>query len=190
VADIFAKTAKGEYTAQRRKYALELALERLTGIQPPVFVSWEMKQGTEREPESCEAYAMDTGQLVEEVGFIFSPNLMVGASPDRLVGEKGGLETKNPLPITHLGYLEGDFKATFGVPPEYLPQVLHNLWITGRAWWDFQSYCRDFPPAIRAYRVRVEAEEVASQIASHDKGVREFLAEVDAVVARIGRLAA
>ncbi|MDE1907621.1 MAG: hypothetical protein KGH75_14340, partial [Rhodospirillales bacterium] len=50
VADIFAKTAKGEYTAQRRKYALELALERLTGIQPPVFVSWEMKQGTEREP--------------------------------------------------------------------------------------------------------------------------------------------
>ena len=149
VAEIFAKTAKGEYNADRKNYTLELALQRLTGIEPPVFVSWEMKIGTEREPEACEAYAMDTGQLVEEIGFVFWPDLMIGASPDRLVGTDGGLEVKNPLPKTHLSYLEGDFKATFGVPPEYFPQVLHNLWVTGRQWWDFQSRCVDFPERLR-----------------------------------------
>ena len=53
------------------------------------------------------------------------------------------------MPKTHLGYLRRDV-----LPTAYALQVQGSLWVTGRQWWDFASFCPDLP----GFRVRVEPE--------------------------------
>ena len=71
----------------------------------------------------------------------------VGASPDGLIGEHGGLECKVPSAPWHLLYLAGGV-----VPSKYRGQVQGSLWVTGRAWWDFMSYHPGLPHAHSAER--------------------------------------
>jgi hypothetical protein len=132
-----------------------------------------LQRGIDREPYALAAYEARTGVLVDLVGFISHDSIMAGCSPDGIVGRiVGGIELKCPNPDTHLEYLQG------GVPEEYLPQIVHNLWITGAEWWDFVSWDDRFiDPENRLYVVRVERSAV--DIAAYDTKALAFLAEVD-----------
>lgn len=143
-------TTKGEWSKSAEGYIDQLIMEKLTG-QPTKFEQNEwMLRGTELEPEARNFYSFITDQDVTEVGFCLHDTLATGASPDGLVGEDGGLEIKCPMPETHLKTLKAQV-----IPSKYYAQVMGNLWITGRKWWDFMSYC----PEEDFFITRIERDE-------------------------------
>jgi hypothetical protein len=181
VSDAFATIKSGE-AAGRRNLRVQLVLERLTGKpQEQRKATAAMERGVQLEADAITAYEVETGILIEPVGFICHDELMAGVSPDGLIGDDGGVEVKCPEAAAHLDYVRGVF------PREYRLQCIHGLWLTGRAWWDFVSFHPEFPVPLRLKRTRVTATE--AEIAAHELNVRTFLTEVekevDAVTALI-----
>lgn len=171
--DVIAAIKTGE-AAARRDYRLELVVERLTKQRDDDgYVSKEMQRGTDLEPEAFAAYEAETGNLVRRTGFVQADDLMAGCSLDGDVENLTGLiEIKCPKMATHFGYMQSD-----KVPSNHMPQILHNLWITGAQWCDFVSYDDRFPEGMRLVIRRVVRDEKA--IAAYAEQVRVFLAEVD-----------
>ena len=183
VADIIAKTKSG-YAASRAGYLGELVAERLTGQSAESgYINADMQRGTELEPHARSAYEIKTGQMVLECGLVLHDELRAGASPDGLVGDMGLVEIKCPRTHTHIAYLEG------GKPPsQYVPQMAWQCICTGRAWCDFASYDPRMPERLQLFVVRYEPEmgylkELQAEVAA-------FIAEVDAKVEALGRIAA
>lgn len=162
---------KGE-AAARRDLRLRLVCERLTGASSDSdFVSKDMQRGIDLEPAARAAYEAATGSIVKPVGFVAHDELLAGCSPDGLV--RGGIvEIKCPKQATHLGYVRGG-----RLPVDYVPQVTHNLWMTGAGFCDFVSYDDRFPPALQFLRVRVPREAV--DVAAYELAARLFLTEVE-----------
>jgi hypothetical protein len=152
-------TTTGKASAQAEAYINQLVAERITGESSFFQVTYPMQRGMDLEPEARVRYEMETGNLVEQVGFLMHDTLEAGASPDGLVGESGGLEIKCPMPSTHVEYLRDG-----RLPSKYIQQVQGCLWISGRDWWDFMSYHPKMTPLIiRVYRdeVFIKALELA-----------------------------
>lgn len=170
--DVMSTKKTGE-TAARRDYRIELVVERLTGMPTPVFESWPMRQGREREPAARSAFEAQTGIFVHEALFIEHPELLAGASADGLIDDDGGLELKCPTASTHFDYLRLPKGAC---PEEYEWQVHGGLWVTGRKWWYFASYNPEFPPHLQLVIRKIERNE--EKIKLLDAGVRQFLNEV------------
>lgn len=171
--DVIATIKTGE-AAARRDYRLELVVERLTGRRDEDgFTSKEMQRGTDLEPEAFAAYEAETGHLVRRTGFVQFDGLMVGCSLDGDVENLTGLiEIKCPKMATHFGYLQSD-----RVPSNHMPQILHNLWVTGASWCDFVSFDDRFPDGMRLVVRRVLRDQKA--IDAYAEQVKVFLAEVD-----------
>lgn len=169
-ADAFATIKKGE-SAGRRNLRIRLVLERLTGkSQETGFQSFDMERGIELEAEARGAYEAFTGILVETVGCVLHDTLMAGCSPDGLTDE-GLIEIKCPKAATHLDYVRG------GLPGDYLTQITHSLWLTGRVWGDFVSYHPEFPEHLRLKVTRIWADDI--DLTAYELAVRLFLGEVD-----------
>lgn len=169
-ADAFATIKKGE-SAGRRNLRVRLVLERLTGkSQENGFTSFDMERGIALEDEARRAYEAQTGILIDTVGFVLHDDLLVGCSPDGLTDD-GLIEMKCPKAATHLDYIRG------GLPGEYLTQITHSLWITGKVWADFVSYHPEFPDALRLKITRIFAKDL--DLAAHELAVRLFLSEVE-----------
>jgi hypothetical protein len=66
------------------------------------------------------------------------------------------------------------------VPPEYQPQLLHSLWVTGAGYVDFLSYDPRFPDGMQTFYVRFVRDEDAVQ--AYAKKALAFLEEVKAEV--------
>jgi hypothetical protein len=155
-ADVLSRSrdGKGEGT-MRRNYRVRLVVARLTGrALSPGFQTAAMQQGNEREPMARLAYEAHTGNVVHEVGFMLDDTHQAGASPDGLIDDDGGLEIKCPELATHLEYLRRADE-----PPEYRAQIQGNLWLSGRAWWDFVSFNPDFPEHLQLVVRRVKRDE-------------------------------
>ena len=69
------------------------------------------------------------------------------------------------------------------VPADYVPQITHNLWITGAQWCDFLSFDDRFPLPLQTFLVRVPRDEKV--IAAYAEKALTFLAEVDAEIAAV-----
>lgn len=165
--------------AGRKSYLAQLVLERLTGQVAEGFKSAAMERGTEMEPEAVRAYQFYHEAAVEEVGFVAHPTIeMAGASPDRLVGNRGVLEVKCPLAPAHLETLNGG-----SIKAEYRSQMQWEMACTGREWCDFISFNPDFPEAMRLHVTRIERDDAL--IAKLEAAARHFLTDVDLEVAKL-----
>ncbi len=171
--DMLATIQKGE-AAARRDLRTQLVVERLTQtVQEDVFVNAAMQWGIDQEPAAFAAYEARTGLLAVRTGFLSSDDQMTGCSLDGHVGAfEGILECKCPKSATHLRYLKGD-----SVPSDYLPQIRHNLWVSGAAWCDFLSFDPRFPAHLQTFLMRVWASEV--DLPGYEQKARSFLAEVE-----------
>lgn len=178
--DVMAKLKSGAPAKARQDYALELATERLTGLVADNFVNVAMKWGTEQEEPARTAYIAVTGAWVDEVGFIKHSDLRAGVSPDGLVDDKGLIEIKCP-------YNSQNHVNTMldGMPDDHMPQVQGQMWICGREWNDFISYDPRFPDHLKLYRQRINRDD--GYIQRLEIEVRNFLAEVDEITARLMR---
>jgi predicted phage-related endonuclease len=175
--DMLAMNKSGGESASRRDLRTSLVLERLTGKgQGSDYVNADMQRGIDKEPEARLAYEALTGTLVDQVGFVQAVDLMVGCSPDGLIGDDGGIDCKCPRSANHLAFLNAK-----SLPADYLPQVLHTLWVTGRQWWDVASFDDRFPEGLQLRVIRTERDEKA--IAEYAAKAQAFLGEVETELA-------
>lgn len=183
ISDVLAQGRGGAPSKERAKYLAAIVAERLTGKSAEMtFKSAAMERGNELEAKARKAYEWNQGVTVRQVTFVTHPDIeMAGASPDGLVGDDGGYETKCPDTHTHLGYLLGG-----SISKNYRDQVQWNMACTGRKWWDWCSYDDRLPGNRGAYhRRRIERDD--EYIAMMEDEVRSFLREVEAMILKIDR---
>lgn len=182
--------AKLELSAQSHAYLCELVAERLLGIDVSADASQFMERGTIMEEEAVRYYEFTRNVTTKAVGLcvrdlkwdkggpdgVQAFEETVGCSPDRFVGEEGGLELKCPSAAVHVGYLLD------GLGTKYRLQVQGALWITGRKWWDLLSYNPDLPPALE--RIYPDPEVFA---AFHE-AVPAFLEQLAKATEHVSRL--
>lgn len=171
--DMLDITKTGTESAKRRNYRIDVLVERLTGQPTEHFVTQAMQAGIDLEPAARMEYERRTGAMVEQVGFCKHPTIKwLGGSPDGFVDDDGGVEFKCPQAPEHIRILTSEDVS------EYLPQCCGLMWITGRKWWDFVSYCPRMPAGLEYYQRRVERDE--GYIAHLADKAMLFLSEVEA----------
>ncbi len=158
---------KGEYAAAADTYINQLIDELM---RPDAGLGFTGNHHTERgeilEDDARELYAFERELVPQQVGFILNDACTLGCSPDSLIGEDGGLEIKCPDGPTHVKWVRAG-----GIPDEHKPQVHGSLIITGRAWWDFLSYCPGYEPLL----VRVTPDGFTEKLQGHlDRFIREY----------------
>jgi len=172
VADVLAKTKTG-YSTTRDNYMAQLVCERLTGQKGESFTNAAMQHGTETEPLARAAYEARYDVLVDEVGFVPHPSIiMAGASPDGLVGDDGLIEIKCPNTATHIETLLSE-----SVPNKYYTQMQFQIACTGRKWCDFVSFDNRLPTELQMFVKRVPRDDMYIKLIEDE--IVKFLAELD-----------
>jgi len=178
VADVIAKTKTG-YSATRDNYMAQLVCERLTNQKGENFSNAAMQHGTDTEPLARAAYEAFQDILVDEVGFVPHPSIiMAGASPDGLVGTDGLLEIKCPNTATHIETL-----LSQSVPGKYNTQMQFQMACTGRQWCDFVSFDNRLPNELQLFVKRVPRDN--EFIKQMEDEVVKFLNELDIKIAQL-----
>ena len=138
---ITTKTMKPASNDTSRGLTAQLVAERITGWTDPTYVSDDMMRGHMDEPLARDLYA-ETYAPVTEMGFLIrrAPGIVLGYSPDGLVGDDGLLEIKSRRPKKHLATILAN-----EVPTENMAQIQAGLLVSGRAWCDYISYCGGMP---------------------------------------------
>lgn len=174
-------TPGGKPSTQQDGYLHQLVAERILGHPVNQEATNWMERGQITEREAIAWYELERGVNTRVVGFVTTDDGIAGCSPDRFVGDEGGLEIKCPSAAVHVGYLLDT------EPRQYWPQIQGALWITGCAWWDFVSYCPELPSAA----VRYERDEIFIKVLSF--AIQAFAERVDTahqrLLAMIGKVA-
>lgn len=184
---VLAKIKTGE-AAKRSDYRLQLVTERITGKpQEDEYVNSYMQRGIDLEPTAAGEYEAKTGLLLQTCGFLQATDCHAGASLDRYVGNFEGIVSfKCPKSTTHVEYLKRR-----RLPPEYVPQATHEMWLVTQAqWYDFVSFDDRLPEGLQLLVVRVERSELEKEIAAYDLEIKRFLAEIDAEVEMLSKMRA
>lgn len=129
-----------------KTYATKTAIELLTlqDTNDKSFKSYDMQWGSNTEAEAVEAVYQQYGLVVEKYGdnqeFV-ALNKDIGCTPDGLIDDDAGIETKCPASETHAKYLQlktvDDFKKACS---DYWWQIQGCMYVTGREKWLFVSY--------------------------------------------------
>lgn len=138
---ITTKTLKVADNETSRGLTALLVAERITGWTDPTFMSDDMFRGIEDEPRARAKYS-ENYEAVHEIGFMVREHngLRIGYSPDGLVGGDGLIEIKSRKSKIHLAHILGG-----EVPTENMPQCQAGLYVTGRKWLDYISWCGGMP---------------------------------------------
>lgn len=162
-----------------KRYALQIALERLTGKKAEFSFSNEhMERGHEQEPIARMLYEEDMFCSVTNGGFFDCGDH--GDSPDGLVGSAGVVEIKSVIAPTHYATMQ---RGSFD--PSYRWQLVGHLDCTDRSWVDFVSYCSDFPADQQLIVCRLTREECAVDIERLRLRRAEFLRLVTSTIVTI-----
>jgi hypothetical protein len=154
------------------------------------FVSKEMEWGTEHEKDAREAFFLDSGINVRQVGFIAHPTIdKAGCSPDGLLIDDegsyiGGLEIKCPSTEKHLRWIISEDE----VPEEHYWQCIMGMACSELPRWDFVSYDpRVIFEPMRYYHAVLTTDNplVLSDIAKANDEISSFISTVDIALANI-----
>lgn len=141
-------TTRGNPSEQRKKYLYELAGEHLTGRPTDRYVSRQMMEKAEREPDSRLLYEIIHDVEIQEVGFCYqNEQKMFGASPDGLIDPDGGFESKDAEPHIQVMRISQNWNGM-----EHFQQVQGGMFVCERKWWDLQSYCEGMTPIIIRFK--------------------------------------
>lgn len=176
-ASCFEKIVKtnGQPSASREKYLFKLAGEKLSRERTDSYYGASMEKGHKREDESRKEYSFINDVEVQQVGFcFFDEKREFGGSPDGLVGEDGGFETKNAESWVQVERLEKGWSKA-----KHFQQVQGNLYITGRKWWDLVSYSRGIKPIVIRFS---RDEKFISKLAEE---IQAFIYDLNKLVDRL-----
>lgn len=148
---IMASGKDGGDSVGRAKLMNQLAGEILTGEVAETFRSEAMERGNRMEPEARDYYARTRFVDLDQVGFVkrtihnpLGSALVVGASPDSLVGESKVLEIKTMRPDL---LIEVSLRGAAGFPTSHRAQCQGTLWVTGRDECDLLLFYTGMPVA-------------------------------------------
>lgn len=162
-----------------KRYALQIALERITGNKAEhSFSNEHMERGHEQEPIARALYEADNFVTVTNGGFFDCGDF--GDSPDGLVGDDGGIEIKSVIASTHYATLQRG-----AMDPAYKWQIVGHLDCTGRDWFDFVSYCSDFPESKQLLTYRITRQSMAEEIEQLRQRRADFIGLVESVIQKI-----
>lgn len=125
-------------------YAYEKYLETITS-ESDSFSTSSTEHGNEFEKEAAVQFMEETGLVVANYGIdqeFIELGEHLGCTPDGLIGDDAGFESKCPNSKTHDHYLsniqcQDSFKKTCS---DYYWQIQGSMYITGRKKWYFVSY--------------------------------------------------
>ncbi len=163
------KPAKGETVGKPSSkccaYAATVAVERIAGKPlDKMFQSWQMREGQEQEPHARNAYDVETGNVVREVGAITTDDDLFLYSPDGLIGDDGLLEIKTLLSADVIVRVVGGNDLS-----EYMDQCMGGLWLTGRKWIDLVLWAPALEPIGRQLTIhRITRDEEAIEALEAD----------------------
>lgn len=129
-------------SASSAAYAHELLAEEMLGHPIDEQESQFMMRGSQMERDAVRFYEYTQDVTTTEAGLILRDDGLTGCSPDRLIGEDGGLEIKCYAAANHVAAL---LKADAELARA---QIQGCLWITGRKYWDRLSYNPELPSVI------------------------------------------
>lgn len=119
-----------------RKDVMRRMVREYHGAETEMNSNIATTYGTGNEPGALIDFRLETGEDVQEVGFITRED-WAGCSPDGLIGDDAGLEIKCPF-----GKRKDEspvFKSIIE-QPHYYAQVQFSLWVTGRKRWAFYQW--------------------------------------------------
>lgn len=184
---IMASGVGGGDSKTRAKLLYRLAGEDLTGETSESFQSEAMKRGNDMEPAARERYARGTFEPITQPGFIrrtirnpLGEDLVIGCSPDSLVGADRVLEVKTMMPELLIPLA---LKGAAGFPSEHRAQCQGSLWVTGRRYCDLVIFYRGMPVMPKFVIERDEAYiktiRDAVEVFSYD--LRQLVAKIKAM---------
>lgn len=133
-------------------YILELMAEYYSNGVTESYTNENMERGNELEAQARAIYELETGNEVQEVGFV-EYDSYVGCSPDGLVGEDGLVEIKCPTNKVFFAYmLDGK------IDTKYWWQMQMQMMVTGRKWCDYVVYNPNYDKSIIIQRVEPDKE--------------------------------
>jgi len=139
----------GKPSKSLEEYAHILAVEKY--LDGPIEDGWGgnkfTDRGKEMEAEAKADYEMENQVTVQEVGFITDDLMRWGSSTDGLVGDDGVIEIKNMI-ATRFAKLKIYWNKHNKIPPEYIPQIQGEIFVSGRSWCDWMAYHPQFEPII------------------------------------------
>ena len=158
-----------------KKYAIRIALERLTGKRVDTFSNDWMKRGNELEPVARTKYECKTFQLVKNGGLFISGEF--ATSPDGLVNG-GGIEIKCVAQNTHYNVIESEFYDT-----KYIWQIIGQSLIAELDYIDFVSYCPDYPTESELFVYRIKQNNIQSEkLTKRLKHFSELVSEYQKII--------
>ena len=151
-----------------KKYAAELALERITGGKVKEnYSNQHMENGHDFEPLAKKAYEQETFTEITNGGFFEDGN--TGDSPDGLVGSNGMVEIKSVTTHVHTDTIrKGKYDA------KYKWQNAFHLKVSGRDWVDYVSYGIFFPTGSNLFIDRITKESMIEEFQMIDERLFEF----------------
>lgn len=154
------------------EYAQKLALEIVTGEldETSYYSNKYMERGNEYESEAIEKYEMNYFYNVTNGGFNVEDSkdtILIGDSPDGIIGEKGCIEVKTVIPNTQWKRIKKG-----GIDLSYKWQIQGHIWLGKKEWCDFISYCPEMPVNKQLYIFRVEKDE--DMILRMSKRINDF----------------
>lgn len=121
-----------------KTYIYSILAKKYSCAESEGYSNEHIMRGHELEDYARSVYEMETGNEVEQVGFVTLGDY-IGCSPDGLVGDDGGVEIKSLSDEKYMQYLLGD-----EIEKKYYWQIQMNLLVTGRQWWDLVVYNPNF----------------------------------------------
>lgn len=156
-----------------KKYAVEIALEQITGKSQGEFYSnAHMERGTEQEPIARKLYEDIHFCDVSNGGFFDNGN--TGCSPDGLIYHDGVLEIKCVI-----GSVQFETIKRNKFDPKYKWQLVFELRETGRDWIDYVSYSSDFPENNRVVEYRIDRDFFKEEFVMVEDRLEQFFKVVN-----------
>ena len=174
--DIVTTTGKPSKAAARDKYLWQLVGERLTGRTTEHFESDAMRRGTALEPIARDWYSMQTGNKVEQIGFVYALDGRTGGSPDGLIGDDGAIEIKALLLHNHIAAIADDELCS-----AHYMQAQGVMWVTDRRWLDFVHFTD--AQGVPSRYLRIERDDKLT--AALEEHIGAFCDDLDAAEAKI-----
>lgn len=190
---ITAKTLKLSAAEKTKVFYDEILSQRIDKTIQYNFMSYDMMRGHEDEPYAVQQYEKEYKREYTLCGFIINNTLgfPVGYSPDALIGDDGLLEIKSRSPKyqikTILDHITG--RTDEIIPSEYMMQLQAGLFVSGRKWIDFVSFCN----GNQMVTIRVEPdpkiqEAIEKAAIGFEKVLQENMAKYKVAVANDPRL--
>lgn len=166
-------------SATRDGYMATLIAEIATGAPAEPASAKSLQWGIDHEPAAIEAYQFMTGNIVEQIPFVYRDETMrTGCSPDGVMNDFT-LEIKSPFMTRRHIELIVDGR----MDKEYQAQTQFQMWVMGTDKVDFHSHD---PRMLKHTDHIVTVERSDKHQALFNDAVPQFIKEMDAKLERLG----